>query len=241
MKNLSNMKSLYKAALLAVLGLASVASVQAATYNQDLIVGFTTQSGSDLIYDLGSAASVLGGTAGVNDTWNLSSLLTGNLSTVSADYWGVIGDNKTAQTPAHAVYTTIQTPGSLSGTGQWSPIDTADKTIYGSFATAGAGQYASVATGNSASWNTETISGALTTDYVNAYGNPNTLGVGSIDLMQVLNDGSAKTDVGTFSLSSGGVLSFTPTAVPEPATYGVLAGAGLLVVSLRNQLRRKQA
>jgi hypothetical protein len=44
---------------------------------------------------------------------------------------------------------------------------------------------------------------------------------------------------GYFTLNSNGVLDFT--AVPEPSTYGLLAGAGLLVVSLRNQLRRKQA
>ena len=31
------------------------------------------------------------------------------------------------------------------------------------------------------------------------------------------------------------------SAVPEPATYGLCAGAGLLVLSLRNQFRRKIA
>jgi hypothetical protein len=34
---------------------------------------------------------------------------------------------------------------------------------------------------------------------------------------------------------------YTPSAVPEPAAYGALAGAGLLLVSLGSQLRRKNA
>jgi hypothetical protein len=43
--------------------------------------------------------------------------------------------------------------------------------------------------------------------------------------------------------SYGGILvQFdNPVAVPEPATYGILASASLLVVSLRSQFRRKQA
>jgi len=235
------MTKLYKAALLAALGLASVATSQAATYNQDLLVGFTTQSGNDLVYDLGSSAAVLGGRAGVNDTRNLSSFLTGNLSTYSADFWGVIGDNKTAQLPAHAVYTTIQAPGTVSGTSQWSPIDGATRSIYSSFATAGAGQSVSTAASGANSWNSQTINPSLSTQYINAYGNPNVQGLTSIDLQQVLNDGSSPTSVGTFSLSNAGVLSFSPVAVPEPSTYGLIAGAGLLIVSLRNKFARKQA
>jgi hypothetical protein len=42
---------------------------------------------------------------------------------------------------------------------------------------------------------------------------------------------------GTETLNSWGL---DITAVPEPAIYGVLAGAGLLVVSLRGRFRRKQ-
>jgi hypothetical protein len=41
-----------------------------------------------------------------------------------------------------------------------------------------------------------------------------------------------------YDIQSG---SLTLTSVPEPATYGAIAGAGMLLVSLGRQLRRKQA
>jgi hypothetical protein len=47
---------------------------------------------------------------------------------------------------------------------------------------------------------------------------------------------------GYFTFNSTGEVDFTsPAPVPEPATYGMLAGAGLLVVAFSKQLRRKQA
>ena len=238
------MNKLYKGILLAVLGLASVPAVQAATYNQDLLVGFTTKSGNDVIVDLGSAASVLAGTAGSgSDTWSLgSSLLTsggGQYASLGSVYWGVIGDNKTAQTPQRAVFTTVFGGNVVNGSGAWSPIDTAAKSIYTGFTTAGAGQVALVDTTLDNSWNQQTISGSIASQYINVYGNPNTQGVTTLDLYQFLNDGSAGTLAGTFSLASDGVLSFAP--VPEPSTYALalLGGVGMLVLSSRKNLRKQ--
>ncbi len=45
---------------------------------------------------------------------------------------------------------------------------------------------------------------------------------------------------GTLSVY-GNWVQYTPTAAPEPVTYGAFAGAGLLLVSLRRQLGRKTA
>src|ERR1700679_3535832 len=99
------MKNLYKVALLAALGLGAIASAQAqftyggtpqsgggATYNDsDLILGFTSTSGTDAEFDLGSETSLANG-----ETWNLSSILTSyNLSTVD---WGVVGTSDISNT-----------------------------------------------------------------------------------------------------------------------------------------------
>ena len=229
------MKKLYKAALLAVLGLASVSAIQAATYPLgDLIIGFTAGTGNDVIYDLGAESSLVNG-----QTWNLSSLLSSysSLSTVS---WGVIGDN--TGTPRVAWTTTGgSAANTYLGNTAWNNLNNATKALYQNFSAAGAGQSLSIAVGDPSSWNTETISGALTTDYVNAYENPNVTGLVSDSFWSVLNDGSAPTLLGGFKLDSTGTVTFNTVSVPEPATYGMLAGAGLLMVSLRNQLRRKQA
>jgi hypothetical protein len=46
---------------------------------------------------------------------------------------------------------------------------------------------------------------------------------------------------GTFSDINAGIGLEVTGLVPEPATYGILAGLSLFVVSLGNQLRRKAA
>ena len=75
----------FKSVLVAIAVGVVLTSAQAATYNGDLLIGFTTQSGNDVIYDLGAESSLVNG-----ETWNLSSLLSGyNLNNVN---WGVIGD-----------------------------------------------------------------------------------------------------------------------------------------------------
>ena len=83
-----------KIALLVLLGLAVIQSAQGqggATYNNDLIVGFSTQSGTDTLYDLGAESSLTNG-----ETWNLGSLLTSyDLSTVD---WGVIASVSSSHT-----------------------------------------------------------------------------------------------------------------------------------------------
>lgn len=225
------MKKLYRAALLAVMGLASLGTAQAAVYSGDLIVGFTTQSGNDAIYDLGTESSLF-----VGKTWDLSSLLTGyNLNNVN---WGVIGD--TTVSGVNTAWTTADgfTPFRVPNTATWGALNTATKSIYSNFGAAGAGQFMSITNNDDNSWNEQTISGTLTTQYVNAYENPNVVGLTSDSFYSVIANNSAPTLLGHFVLDGTATLTY----VPEPAT-DVLAGAGFLtlIVSLRNKFRRKQA
>ena len=228
------MKKLYRTALLAALGLASMVTAQAATYNGDLIVGFTTQSGSDVIYDLGAESSLTSG-----ETWNLSSLLSG-FSSLSGVNWGVIGAQNNSGTRNLWSTTSGFTPDPVAGIAAWNKDNTAIASIYSNFGIAGAGQSLSITSTDDNSWNMQTINGSLGAQFINAYGNnPNVQGLTSDSLYGIVAGGSDPTLLGSFALDNTGTLTFT--AVPEPITFGAFAGAGLLLVSLRNQLRRKQA
>lgn len=232
------MNKIYKAALLSVLGFAGAMTAHAQTaYNGDLIVGFTTQSGNDLVYDLGAESSLVNG-----ESWALTSLLTGmNLSTVD---WGVVGSTPPPITRTGTDYSWTTTalgaptPASINGnTTLKDDVESPIGNIYQNFATAGAGQSLSISSSSDDSWNTETVNPNAPGDYINTYENPNVTGETSADFYQALSDNSAPTLLGTFALNSSGDLTFTAT--PEPSTYGLLAAGGLLFVASR-KFRRQQ-
>ena len=215
-----------KAALLAAFGLAGAVTAQAATYTGDLLIGFTTQSGNDTIFDLGAASSLYSG-----ESWDLSSMLGSyNLNTIN---WGILGDKNLSGT--RTAWSTLG--GVVSGTGTWNSLDTAAKSIYSNFGTAGAGQSLVITSTDDNSWNQQTINGPGTSQYVNVWGNPNSSGLVTETLYQMVANGSDPVALGSFALGSNGSVVFT--AVPEPAACSILGGAGLLLVSLRSQLRRK--
>jgi hypothetical protein len=201
-----------KLAMLAITVGFALASAQASTiYNGDLLVGFTTQSGNDLIYDLGATSSLTNG-----KTWNLSSLLTGyNLNVVN---WGVIGDKnisgfRTAWMTTDGTYAPTPVPSTTA----WANIDTATATMYQFFPAAGAGQYESINSADSSSWNQETINGlGSPSSYISVKANPNVAGLTSATLFSMVANGSAVTNLGTFTLSSGGTLTFNVVVSTPP-------------------------
>ena len=183
-----NMKNTIKATLIALAVAGAASGAQAATYNSDLIIGFSVGSGNDFEYDLGAATALTDG-----ETWSLATLLNAansslNSSTVN---WGVIGD--TAAAP-HNIYVTkpsVGAPSSLANNAAWSAIDTPTKAIYSLFGTAGAGQNIAPSSTLANSWNQQTIVGG-TGKYKTAYINPNTTGYSTVDFWKTVSDSSAR-------------------------------------------------
>jgi hypothetical protein len=226
------MKKHVRAALLAAAAFAVVASTQAATYTGDLLIGFTSQSGNDFIFDLGQASALTSG-----QQFNLSSQLSGfNLNTVN---WGIVGDKNVLGVRTAWTTTGGASPIPVNSTAAWGTLDTATKSIYQNFPVGGANDSFSIASTDDNSWNQQTINGSLTTQYHNAYENPNLVGTGTATLWNLVANGSPGSQFGSFTLGANGMVTFT--AVPEPTTYGVLAGFGLLVLSLRRSFSQKSA
>ena len=231
------MKITIKATLIALAAAGVAASAQAASYPEgDLIIGFTVQSGNDYELDLGLFSGLSNG-----QTWDLNSALTtANPSLLtSAVRWGVIGSDFQNSGLAWTTKQGAVPPTALTAAKD-NNQDLSISSLYSLFPSAGSGASATTPNGGANAWNSQTT-GSSTTSYNKRYQNPNLIGFGTTTLWQSVGDGSAAVDVGTFSFANNGIVTFDAVAVPEPSTDGLVAGAGLLAVCLRNQFRRKQA
>lgn len=244
-------KQLYKAALLAALGLASVTAARADS-GGDLIVGFTVGSGTDVYYNLGAASALTSG-----ETWNVNAALTaaGLNNSLSTVQWGVLGDNvngNTAFTSPHTAITWASTgngvaPETLASYSAFNSLQTPINSIISSAGAFGGnlgamGNQGTIDASSPNSWYSESLNPTLGTQWYNAFGGitANVTGLSSDALYQIVDNSSAPVDLGGFSLDNTGTLTFTAVSVPEPTTYGLIAGAGMLLVSLRNQFRRSK-
>lgn len=241
------MKNSYKAILLAALGLSAVSAAQA----QEMLLGMTDTSGNasahnDYVIDLGAytqftATATLGGSI--------------NSGTVNTAY-GSVDPNYLNDVAVGAV-TGNNSPKFIYQTGSFvSPLTATEIGSAGSLVSAVAvGEYAS---SSSSGW-----SANVETDSSNVGANNGTSGSISGDtglLMHNLSSGIVtetlfsgtvsglstvhESTLGTLTVNlNNDTWSFqgANASVPEPATYGLLAGAGLLVIGLRNQFTRKKA
>lgn len=208
-----------KLALLASLAAVALTSAHGATYNGDLIVGFTTASpGNDFMYDIGAASALTDG-----KTWNLSSYLAGvtNMANLNIVNWGVIGDKKIGG--VGNVWLTFDSgiPQQISSLSAWGNVDTALKTTYAAFPAAGAGNYVILpydqSDASGVSWYEETILGYGAYPFVAVEGNPNTVGKVTVPFYLVIATNAAPAQIGTFTLSGSGTLTYNVYAGTAPA------------------------
>ena len=234
-------KKMYQAAVLAALGLAGVTAAQAASYNGDLLVGFTTQSGNDLVYDLGSFSSLTSG-----ETWDLTSALSaaGLGSSLSTVQWGVVGNLNSSGTRYSWLTLASGSANTVPGTTAWNKINSADTTIYSSLSGSGIGDYGTPSSSVAYSWNAETALGgtAASGAFSSVSQNPNSTGLTVATIWQQVAGGSVA-EAGTFGLSTVGaadILTYQP--VPEPGSFALMAvGGGFLMLIGRNKFGRKQS
>jgi hypothetical protein len=243
------------AALTAAALVAAALSSQAAqtTPPGDLLIGIYNSSvGQTFVFDIGQFSSLT-----LGKTWNLDSLSGGqlfgapgtlgaggqytsggagfNASTLAGAHFGVVGYDVSGTDVNHIFYTAPGAKADLSNTdgGSWGgAVDGIPTGVYqraNSFQT----DWQSITTGTTSAGGT-----------YDALGGFNVNGTQGSQLF--LYTGTAFATSGQqvkdsfFTLGTDGTLTYG-AAVPEPGVYGLFAGAGLLVLSLRNQFRRKQA
>jgi len=241
------MTQTYKLAWLTALGVAGLAgTIQAQSYaTGDLLVGIYEPSAANtLVVDLGSAATITGQSFA---QWDLTSDLTAaGITVTSATEYGLVGAT-TASNPqsvwASGIGSTTWTSGNTAAVE--SSVNTIGQYVSGGFVAE------PISGGNGSDWYNQTVVTPPTGLNATVLGNINSL-VGTPETLYkstgsysagrppVAVPGSEVTDLAFNFNPTTDVLTYG-TPVPEPSTYALLAGAGLLVLALRKQLVRKQA
>ena len=257
------MTKITKIAALVASGLAGISAAQGGT--TDLLLGFNDAAGpgsaqNDYVIDLGVSGNVLendananGGTYDLSSTFNSSTFSTAfgaDSSALNNVAVGVVG-GITGSSPSYLFQTVLtgNTPGTIN-IGEFN----------NAAPSAGAPTVGEYSSGTSGGWTyyvaaSPTAPGTdIAGDNVgNQTGNPLvqlTSGVASLDLWEITKTTSGLrstlgswTDLGTFNINvPSDSITFTSSAVPEPGASSLLAaGAGFLLVVLRQHIKRKNA
>jgi hypothetical protein len=244
-------KTTMKGLLLAGVAALAVNSVQAQPQSLggvyttgDLLAGFSSSTpssanGSDLIINLGLESSLANG-----QFWDITSLLAADSATVPANLttlantgFGVVG---VTTGPGTVYETSAGTPPHIANQSAYNTVSTSMGGLGGLISSSGFGTPSSTATGTG-SWYGDTAgggSGTFKANDTNPNGQP---GVATLNFFKTIDNNTAPSILNTFNLSQngGGDLILTyGTAVPEPATYGMLFGVGLLLLGIRRMFVR---
>jgi len=265
------MKKLTTAALLICGAIAASQSAFGQLYQNtpnDLDFGFQNQAGGgteDYVINLGAASSIVGQTSVVDLSSDFSSSdFNAVLGSSSSMFGGVVGAANTSTSGTANTADVFVTQLRVGGAGSSAAVAGSsvsqtltraqDNTTYG-----GLGTLVSPAAGTgtldaSKSWENLIGPNTATGTFQSNVGlNPDSsVGNSSVlyeDLWETssstISGGEPFTYLGYFTLDAPtGSLTFTGadvTAVPEPATYGILAGMGMLILALRREVRGKTA
>jgi hypothetical protein len=223
------MKNKYKATFVALFCAASITTLKASS-GYDLIIGFTQSGGNtggnDLLVDVGPV-NPYPTQSGLSNgkTWNLSAALTAQNFNLKNVQWGVLGDAiySDGQNPQTLWVTTAGSPPptTLGNDSLFGNMDSAVNAIVQSDFGGGApgyfptpGQIAIVSnSGANAnnSWNQQTATGTLGSQFLNLYANPNVTGTNALATLWQVPEGAtslATNKLGTFTLSNTGILTF---------------------------------
>ena len=245
---MKNMKNLYRVALLAALGLAT-ASVASA---QNLELGFNDAAGpssaqNDYVINLGALSQFT-----TTSTLNLSSAFSASTfntafgsdsSSLNDVAVGAVGG---ISSTLDSFYSTVGIGPTVSANNIGSSVQFSEPTV-GEYASATAGGWSS-AVAVSPTLPGSGAAGSISTTSEN----PTELlssGVITENLYEAYDTGSGRTvtlheqELGALSINvNSDTVTFTGVdAVPEPATYGLLAASGLLIVAVRRQFKAKNA
>jgi hypothetical protein len=233
------MKNSYKAVLLAALGLAVVSAAQAGT--SDVLLGFNDPNGptsaqNDYVIDLGAASGFTVNTPATVfaiDPVAFNTAFGTDSSALNQVNVGAV-EGQTGAYPKTLFETLLSaTPTAFSSANFNNSAAAAQASPLGVQASATSGSWTSEL-GTIAGNPVQALTGGTITETLWEETRPSLLGAPS-----------AWTDIGTLAIdANANTVTFTgldaPT-VPEPSTYGLIGVAGLVLVSFRNKLSRKQA
>jgi hypothetical protein len=247
------MKKQYKAILLAVLGLGGISAAQA----QDALLGFNDAGGTanDYVTDLGalsqftttttinlssdfSAASFTAAFGATPDS-NVAAGFVGSTSGILLESYagGTPAGALPSGTPTITGYNQSSTDASSVLTGVYASSTSAVNGIDGwSYIISQSTTSGGAQGGNALAQNTGNPEGLLSSGAI-------TLAVYEATATTGRHAATTPfTEIGTLAVNTAtDSVIYNGVAVPEPNTYGVLAGAGLLIVSLRNKFSGKNA